>query len=795
MIIYKSTVKKFREDILNNKIDEEIDKACLQNIGRSVLKNEGPSWRNSLNYMERVVRLGDIPDDCGILIEYIIPSTSNRIDFLISGKDRGDNNNFIIVELKQWEKAQRTNKNSIVKTLLKGNPDVETPHPSYQAYSYKMLLKDFNENVHKGNLLPSSCAYLHNYIKSSPEPLESSIYADIVNDTPIFFKHDAKKLADFIKRHIGNGSGESILYEIENGKIRPTRKLIDYVCKMFKGNQEFILIDQQKVAYEKAIDIALNAVKKSVLIIKGGPGTGKSVISMNILGGILSAEKNVAFVAPNSNFRNAMVETLAKENSSSRIKPLFKGSSSFVDVEHDIYDVLVVDEAHRLKNEKAYQYRGFNQIEDIIKASLVSIFFIDDNQRIRPEDIGTVSELKRIASKYSNNIEEIELTAQFRCSGAEGFINWLDDVLHIKPTANYDGWNQQEFEFEICTSPQDLHSRIKQKNLSGYKARLLAGYAWPWTSAKNGNQNAQIKDVFIPEHQFSMPWNSRSLRTNWAIDKNGINQIGCIHTSQGLEFDYVGVIVGKDLNFHWDKYIYSVDWKNYKDQAGKKGLKDKPEELSFLVKNIYKILMSRGIKGCYVYFCNKDVEQYFKQRLSKIPKIKSRKKINKISEEELFIQRIEKEISDKLKYNEYLPVYSLEAAAGKFGEGMDVENEGWLKIDIGRKLNRRMFVAKVVGKSMEPRIPNNSYCVFRRGIEGSRQGKIVLVQHNDISDPDTGGKYTVKKYTSKKRATNDSWEHEEINLLPLNSDYDPINIPNSEEGGFMVIAEFISVLL
>jgi hypothetical protein len=794
MIIYKSTLKKFRENIFNNKIDEEIDKACRQNIGRSVLKNEGASWRNSLNYMERVVRIGNIPDDCGILVEYIIPSTSNRIDFLISGKDNQGSPNFIVIELKQWEKAESTDKDSIVKTFLKGNPQVETPHPSYQAYSYKMLMKDFNENVYKGNLLPLSCAYLHNYIKSNPEPLESAVYTNIVKNTPIFFKHDTQKLADFIKKHVGNGSGESILYEIENGKIRPTRKLIDYVCKMFKGNQEFILIDQQKVAYEKAIDVALNATEKSVLIIKGGPGTGKSVISMNVLGGVLSAEKNVSFVAPNANFRNAMVETLAKENSSSRIKPLFKGSSCFVDVESNIYDVLVVDEAHRLKNEKAYQYRGSNQVEDIIKASLVSIFFIDDDQRIRPEDIGTVSELKRVASKYTNNIEEIELTAQFRCSGAEGFINWLDDVLHIKPTANYDGWNQQEFEFEICKSPQDLHSKIKQKNSNGYKARMLAGYAWPWTSAQNGNQDAQIEDVSIPEHQFSMPWNSRSLRTNWAIDKNGVNQIGCIHTSQGLEFDYVGIIVGKDLNFDWDKYTYFVDWKNYKDKAGKKGLKDNPKELSSLVRNIYKILMSRGIKGCYVYFCNKNVEQYFRQRLTDVPKIKPQETINNISEDENFIQKLEQEISENLKYADYLPVYSLEAVAGKFGEGMEVEEEGWLKVDIRKKLNRRMFIAKVVGHSMEPRIPNNSYCVFRAGVEGSRQGKIVLVQHNDISDPDTGGKYTVKKYTSKKQITDDSWEHEEITLLPLNKKYEPIKIPNSEEGEFMVIAEFIDVL-
>jgi len=793
MIIYQSTVKKFIDDVFSNKIDEEIDRACLRVIGRSFFEAEGRSWRNSLGCIERVVQKAGLPMNCGILIEYVIPSTFKRIDFIISGKDEQNNSNFIIIELKQWEKASSTNKDSVVTTLFRGNAHCEATHPSYQAYSYKMFMKDFNENVYNGNLLPSSCAYLHNYIENNPEPLKNKIYQDIVLDTPLFFKHDSDKLADFLKKHVGKGCGENILYQIEAGKIRPSRKLIDHVCGMFKGNKSFTLIDEQKIAYEKAIDLALNATKKSVLIIKGGPGTGKSVISMNVLGGILSGEKNVAFVAPNASFRDVMVKSLAKENRIARIKHLFKGSACFHDVESHAYDVLVVDEAHRLKNGTAYQYRGDNQIEDIIKASLVSIFFIDDNQRIRPEDIGTVSELKKVAAKYTRNIEEIELTAQFRCSGAEGYINWLDDVLHIQQTANYDGWNQQEFNFMICETPQDVHLNIKRKNNAGCKARMLAGYAWTWTSEQDGNKNAQVEDVSIAEHNFSMPWNSRSMRTSWAIDDNGVNQVGCIHTSQGLEFDYVGVIVGKDLIFNLDSCEYSADWQNYKDVAGKKGLRNNPEELSSLVRNIYKILMSRGMKGCYVYFCDKNVERYFQQRLDSVHVDERLILSDIISETEQ--STIEHDIEEHLKYTEYLPVYSLEAAAGNFGQGMSSHKKGWVKADIGKKINQRMFVAKVIGHSMEPLIPDDSFCIFQWGVEGTRQNKIVLVQHSGISDPETGGKYTIKKYTSKKKVLEDgSWEHEEITLLPLNPDYKPVNIPNSEEGEFMVIAEFDSVL-
>ena len=796
MIIYKSTVRKFVDDIFANKIDEEIDKACLRNLGRSVLKTEGASWRHSLGYMERVVREADLPDDCGILIEYVIPSTFKRIDFIVSGKDADANSKFIIVELKQWEKAASTSKDSIVTTFLAGNPDRETTHPSYQAHSYKMFLKDFNENVYKGQLSPFSCAYLHNYIENNPEPLKDNVYGEIVEDTPLFFKHDTQKLAEFLKKHVGKGQGEDILYEIESGRIRPSRKLIDHLCEMFKGNKEFVLIDEQKVAYEKAIDVALNATEKSVLIIKGGPGTGKSVISVNVLGGILSAEKNVAFVAPNASFRDVMIKSLAKENKISRIKHLFKGASAFHADEKHIYDVLIVDEAHRLKNGSAYQYKGDNQIEDIIKASIISVFFIDDDQRIRPEDIGTVEELKRVAEKYTKNVEEIELTAQFRCAGAEGYINWLDDVLHIKQTANYDGWNHQEFDFRICKTPQELHSKIKHKNNTGCNARMLAGYAWNWTSEKDGNRNAQVHDVHIPEHNFSMPWNSRSMRTSWAIEKEGVDQVGCIHTSQGLEFDYVGVIVGHDLCFSIDDGSYSVDWKSYKDSAGKKGLKDDPQQLSRLIRNIYKTLMTRGMKGCYVYFCDKKVEEYFKERLELSAANNSSLMFSDIisPQEEIDIF-VEEFISDDLKFNEYLPLYSLQAACGYFGEGTPVEKEGWIKADGIGRLRQNMFVVEAVGQSMEPLIEDKSYCVFRTPVVGSRNDKIVLVQHNEHIDPETGGKYSIKKYASKKSFNEDgTWIHEQIILSPLNPEYKPIIIDKAEDGEFMVIGEFVGVI-
>lgn len=615
MIIYKNSAKGFKEDVDTNIIVSSIERNLIEKFGRRVAPNEKTAWQNSLGYMERIVRRSQVSDECGILVEYVIPSTSNRVDFIISGCDEAGGENFIVVELKQWQSAKSTSMDGVVKTALNGG-ERETTHPSYQAYSYKSFIRDYNEEISSGSLGIHSCAVLHNYVEQNPEPLRDKLYEKFTSDSPIYFKDDQEKLEEFLYKHVGKGGGMEVLYKIEAGKIKPTRKLIDHVTGLFKGNQEFILLDEQKVAFELAINAVKKDDKKSVIVVKGGPGTGKSVISMNLLGAFLKEGLNAKFVAPNAAFRSVMVQRLAQEESRSRLGALFSGSGSFLDAGKDSFDVIVVDEAHRLKGVGAYMYKGENQIEDIIKAGNKTIFFVDDNQIIRPEDIGSTGEIRRMAAQLGAEVYEIELVAQFRCAGADGYINWIDDVLQIRETANFDGWDKKDFDFRIFENPNNLYSEIKKRHSEGKKARMLAGYAWKWTSADEGNGNGEVCDIEIPEFDFSLPWNSRKVGTTWAIDESGITQVGCVHTSQGLEFDYVGLIIGADLQFNPETMLYSTDWKEYKDVQGKRGLKNEPEQLNKLVRNIYKILMTRGMKGCYVYFVDKNAETYFKKRMN-----------------------------------------------------------------------------------------------------------------------------------------------------------------------------------
>lgn len=613
MFLYKNTIAGFQADVDANMIADLVELSFQREMGRRVSRQEKQSWESSLGYMERVVRRAELDPTCGVLIEYVIPATSNRIDFFVSGHDEQGNKNFVIVELKQWQSAEATEKDGVVRTALGGGVR-ETTHPSYQANSYKLYLQDYNANIDSKELTPYSCAYLHNYRKGNPEPLTQPIYKEIVEDTPIYFRDDQEKLESFLKKYVGKGDGEKILYEVEAGRIRPSKKLIDHVAGMFEGNKEFVLLDEQKIAYESAKYYAEKTKEKAVVIIQGGPGTGKSVVSVNLLGGLLKSGNNVVFVAPNASFRDVIVQKLAGAHTKVRLKKLFKGSSGFVDAVKNHFETIIVDEAHRLKKKGTYMYKGENQVEDIVKAGRTVIFFVDDHQMIRPDDVGSVAEIKRVAEKFGAHIYQIELQAQFRCSGAEGYINWLDNVLQIRETANIK-LGKTNFDFKIFDDPNEMRRAIKEKNNDHTKARVLAGYAWKWTSAKNGNTDGQLEDVIIPECGFQMPWNSRKAGTVWAIDPSGVDQVGCIHTTQGLDFDYVGVIIGNDLKFDNTKLEYRVEWNEYKDIKGKRGMRSNPDRLSAMVKNIYKVLMTRGSRGCYVYIRDLELRNYFKSRI------------------------------------------------------------------------------------------------------------------------------------------------------------------------------------
>jgi len=763
--------------------------------GHSTKRSEIDSWTNSLRYMHDVLEDAAIPADAGVAIEYHIPRSSKRIDFILTGTDANKTDTAILVELKQWQQAALTTKDGIVTTTFKGGQQ-ETAHPSYQAWTYKRLLEDYNQTVQESKINLYPCAYLHNYAPDNI--ITSPFYAQYTKEAPLFLKPDALKLQEFIKRNIKHGDRagrDGLMYRIDSGKIKPSKNLADSLASMLQGNQEFVMVDDQKIVYETALALARQAAtgQKHVLIVEGGPGTGKSVVAINLLVALTGQDMVAQYITRNSAPRLVYAAKLAGTLRRTRIDNMFRSSETFHKAEANEYDCLIVDEAHRLKEKSGiFNHLGENQVKELINAAKLSVFFVDEDQKVTLKDIGDKDEIRRWAKKHTAKVIELKLESQFRCNGSDGYLAWMDNALQVGKTAN-DILDTREYDFQVLDDPTKLHELIRQKNLPNNKARVVAGYCWKWLS----KTNPALKDIVIGGYQAA--WNLNDDGQTWIIQPDSVSEVGCIHTCQGLELDYVGVIVGPDLIVRDGEVVTSPAARASTDKSvhGWKALyKAHPEaaskRLDLLIKNTYRTLMTRGQKGCYVYFTDKETAEYFKTLLQPAtagaPAGLARQLKKALD--------ILPDIAGALRWKEYLPVYSLEAACGAFGRGMAVEPQGWAKCPPGLKPDRNMFVARVSGRSMEPRLHHGDYCVFRANVAGTRQNKIVLVQHSSIADPDTGGSYTVKKYTSKKKYAEDgTWEHEEIILKPLNPEYVDIVIPNAENEEFMVVAEVVGSII
>ncbi|TDF95378.1 DUF2075 domain-containing protein [Paenibacillus piri] len=623
MIIYEATKEEFMNHVTEDSIAVKIYEAFVEKIG-GTSKSEINSWNNSMNYMYKVLNTPLIPDDIAVAIEYKVPATSRRIDFILSGLDENDRYSVVIIELKQWQSLSLVeNKDGIVQTFI-GNRMVNQPHPSYQAWSYARLISEYNETVQNEPIFLYPCAYLHNYIQAENDPLTNELYQNYLMEAPVFTKGDALKLRGFISLYIKKTDRKKSLYLIEHGKIKPSKSLQDALLKMLDGNEEFVMIDEQKVVYETAVQMAAKAQtgdKKQVLIVVGGPGTGKSVLGINLLVKLTSKELVCQYVTKNSAPREVYTKKLQQNYKKSVINNLFKGSGVFYESLPNEFDVLIVDEAHRL-NEKSglFKNKGENQMKEIIRASKFSVFFIDEYQKISMHDIGNKELIKQFALLHNAEVVEMELESQFRCNGSDGYVAWLDDVLEIRKTANFDGFDF-EYDFKIFDDPNELREEIYERNRFNNKARILAGYCWDWK--KEGKGNSKVYDIAIEEHHFYMSWNLNNT-TTWAIDPDSVEQAGCIHTSQGLEFDYVGIIIGEDMRCQ-DGRIITDPFKRAntdKSLSGFKSLykKNKKEALEIadqIIKNTYRTLMTRGMKGCYIYCVDPYLNHYFTQRMRK----------------------------------------------------------------------------------------------------------------------------------------------------------------------------------
>jgi DUF2075 family protein len=615
MLAYLASKEQFLRDAPT--IEDIVKTAVKKNLNLSVGQAEYNAWRNSLgNAMSHAMSDSAIPNDSAVAVEYRLNGRKFRIDFIIAGLNSAGKESVVIVELKQWAEVDFSDLEDHVKTFVGGGLRDER-HPSYQAWSYASHLQMFNEYVYTNKLQISACAYLHNC--DALTVINDSRYADKLSKAPVFIKGQLSDLQGLIKNKIRSGAGVELLRRVDGSPIRPSKQLAEAVGSMLEGNEEFVLLDEQKTVLEKIVNASTKAQvdKKQVLIIKGGPGTGKSVISINALAKLSSLRLNARYITPNGAPRAVFESKLRGVMSGVEIKELFSGSAAYAGIKKDSFDVLIVDEAHRLKLRSQYAKGGVNQIREIIQAARASVFFIDEAQKVTWKDIGEISAIKEFAIGAGAEIEELELTSQFRCGGSDDYMAWLDNALGVRiETDSY--FSPGKFDFKIVNSPAELHEMIKEKNKINNKSRVVAGYCWEWVS----RNDRHMSDIRFPEFNFEADWNLTEHGGKWIIHEESVKEIGCIHTCQGLELDYVGVIVGPDLATSNGELITDPAARAKSDKSlngYKKALGIDPisanEKADEIIRNTYRTLMTRGMKGCYVYFTDQETANYFKELL------------------------------------------------------------------------------------------------------------------------------------------------------------------------------------
>lgn len=618
MIIYNKSLKDFRTDVTFNMMQSILLKTLREKGLSGGSASEINSWNNSLHFMKDVLDDSYFDNDCQVAIEYNIPQTSKRVDFMIMGNNN-EEDYVVIIELKQWARVNKIDDNcdhSIMSDLRSHEP---VAHPSYQAYSYKQLILDYcNDLVSINNKTLKPCAYLHNLSEEYRPVIEDNLYHEWIEEAPVFLQSDVLKLRNFIKNYIKLKANDgSLLYKIEEGRLKPTKSLQDALDSMLCGNEEFHMIDEQVVAYDKimkAIKESQNDTKKHVLIITGGPGTGKSVLAINILARcIIDLKLNASYITKNMAPRKCYANLLTKGNAKKMVN-LQKAIQSPWCLPNTIYnglDVGIFDEAHRMQK-KPYRYLGNDMLEDAIKASKVSIFFVDDDQRITINDKYDVNSIITYAKKENAIIHKpYELTSQFRCDGSDGYISFLNNLLEIKQTANTN-FEFNNLKVKIFDDPNKMRNELRELNKINNKTRMIAGYCYDW----NVKNKKGEWDIILP-NGFKAKWNLAN-DDHRAVNPNSFEEIGCIHTCQGMEFDYVGVFIGKDLYFK-DGHVQTNRNAISKDDktSGIRLKSTSNEEADKLIRRTYKVLLTRGIKGCYIYCEDEALRNYLKEKLNK----------------------------------------------------------------------------------------------------------------------------------------------------------------------------------
>ena len=622
MQLYAGPSRDFIAEATRNGIAKKLEGAFLDAFHYKPAHQEVQSWQNSLFRMAFALQEGRLLDH-GVLLEYQLPLSSRRLDCMVTGQSEDGQPYSVIVELKQWSEVEESNAEDCVTTWVAGSKR-DILHPSRQVGQYEEYLRDMHSVFIRGEVGLRSCAFLHNISYTPENEIYAARHSPVLKRYPAFAGDQQGELITYLRDHLQAGRGEEVLEQVLKSKFAPSKKLLEHTAQVVQDQKAYVLLDSQQVVFAKVLaevrdGAKASKLKKTVVLVHGGPGTGKSVIALHLLGRLSGEGLKTMHLTGSKAFT---------ENMRKVVGPRASAQFGYFNVNKrgalppNQFDALVLDEAHRIRESsrdrftKAADWSGLPQVDELVHIARVSVFFIDDRQIVRPGEVGSSELIRDAAKRAGAKVLEYELDAQFRCSGSDGFVNWVDNTLDIRRTANVLWKRGDRYEFRIMDSVEALEQAIRQKSKEG-SARLVGGFCWPWSQpAADGSL---VKDVQVGA--WAMPWNAKAEagrlgpgipKSNfWASDPRGLEQVGCVYTAQGFEFDYVGIIFGLDLHYDWEKNT----WVGDRTQSFDSVVKRSGDRFTELVKNTYRVLFTRGIKGCYVHFLDEGTRKFFQSRM------------------------------------------------------------------------------------------------------------------------------------------------------------------------------------
>lgn len=582
------------------------------------------SWQNSLPaFLSDVVDAG--LGHLEVLLEHKLPHSTKRIDVVLCGTHpRTGDQSYLLVELKQWSKAEPL-ADDMVRIDHYTHPVL---HPVEQIRRYCQYLVDSTPALEDRPGAVQGLAYLHNAhdadiwrIKQYKLDEFGQLYT-LDSRAELITRMRTCLDPDPGSRERARQAADDFL----NFWHAPTKPLLAMAEKEIRERDMFVLLDEQRVAFSTvrhAVERAQSSRQQTVVIVIGGPGSGKSVIALSLLGELARAGRKVVHATGSRAFTETMRKVVGSRQR--RVQSLFKYFNNFTSSKPKELDAIICDEAHRLRETSVSRFspkeirdRARRQVQEIIDAAYVPVFLLDERQIVRPGEMGTPSEIRAAAEALNCAVETIYLAGQYRCGGSEFLDAWVARLLglgHEEPIA----WSRlvfrddETFVVRSAGSPAELESwLLAQRERAGGTARVAAGFCWRWSDPVGDREHkVLVPDVKIGD--WERPWNAKPEQRVpdappshfWASDDRGFGQVGCIYTAQGFEYDWAGVIFGPDFVRRDGRWVAQP--RHSHDPAVKRA---NEAQFHALIRNTYKVLLTRGMRGVCVYSTDPETQEF-----------------------------------------------------------------------------------------------------------------------------------------------------------------------------------------